>query len=102
MSVSTEAEIAYLREHKLGRLATTNAECQPHMTPVTYVYAREEDTIDVGGRTSERRRSDDVRRIRPESIRIRPTRIVSWGIEEAAPGASATARGIDHHARDVG
>ncbi len=35
-------------------------------------------------------------------IRIRPTRIVSWGIEQDASADSAKAGGIDHHARDVG
>jgi pyridoxamine 5'-phosphate oxidase family protein len=49
MSVFTEAEISYLRENKLARLATTNAACQPHITPLTYLYNEEEDTIDVGG-----------------------------------------------------
>ena len=38
----------------------------------------------------------------PEFIRIRPTRIVSWGIEEAATAASATTSGVDHNARNVG
>jgi pyridoxamine 5'-phosphate oxidase family protein len=38
----------------------------------------------------------------PRFIRIRPTRIVSWGVEQDATAASATAGGIDHHARDVG
>lgn len=146
MSVFTEAEISYLREHKLGRLATTDAECQPHMTPLTYVFNEEEDTIDVGGMdfgASKKWRDvkentkvafllDDVigppRRARavevrglaelhdtggeeinprfpnfaPEFIRIRPTRIVSWGIEEAATAASATTSGVDHNARNVG
>lgn len=146
MSVFTEAEIPYLREHKVGRLATTNAEAQPHMTPLTYVYNEEEDAIDVGGLNfgaSKKWRDvnenpkvaflvDDVigppRRARaveirgnaelhetggetinprfpnfsPQFIRIRPTRIVSWGIEEDATTASATRGGIDHNARDVG
>lgn len=35
-------------------------------------------------------------------IRIRPTRIVSWGIEQDASADSAKAGGIDRHARDVG
>jgi pyridoxamine 5'-phosphate oxidase family protein len=146
MSVFTEAEISYLREHKLGRLATTDAECQPHMTPLTYVFNEEEDTIDVGGMNfgaSKKWRDvkenkkvafllDDVigppRRARavevrglaelhdtggedinprfpnfaPEFIRIRPTRIVSWGIEEVATAASATTSGVAHNARNVG
>jgi pyridoxamine 5'-phosphate oxidase family protein len=49
MSVFTPEEIEYLQENKLGRLATTNAECQPHMIPVTYFLNEDEDTIDVGG-----------------------------------------------------
>ena len=146
MSVFTEAEIPYLREHKVGRLATTNAEAQPHMTPLTYVYNEEEDAIDVGGLNfgaSKKWRDvnenpkvaflvDDVigppRRARaveirgnaelhetggetinprfpnfaPQFIRIRPTRIVSWGLAEEATAAGATAGGIDHNARDVG
>ncbi len=145
MSVFTEAEISYLREHKLGRLATTNAERQPHMTPLTYVYNQDEDTIDVGGLNfgaSKKWRDvkenpkvaflvDDVigppRQARaveirgeselhetggeeinprfpnfaPQFIRIRPSRIVSWGIEEDATAAAATGKGIDHNARDV-
>lgn len=35
-------------------------------------------------------------------IRIRPRRIVSWGLERDATAAGATAGGIDHNARDVG
>lgn len=49
MSVFTVEEISYLREHKLGRLATADAEGQPHAIPVTYSYNEHEDTIDVGG-----------------------------------------------------
>ena len=146
MSVFTEAEISYLREHKLGRLATTNAEAQPHMTPLTYVYNEEEDTIDVGGLNfgdgkkwrdvqqnpkvaflvddvigpPRRARAVEIRgnaelhetggetinprfpNFAPEFIRIRPTRIVSWGIEQTATADSARATGVEHNARDVG
>ena len=38
----------------------------------------------------------------PQFIRIRPTRIVSWGLVEDATAGAATAGGIDHNARDVG
>lgn len=37
----------------------------------------------------------------PQFIRIRPTRIVSWGLEEEA-AAGATAGGIGRNSRDVG
>ena len=146
MSVFTEAEISYLREHKLGRLATTNAEAQPHMTPLTYVYNEEEDTIDVGGLNfgdgkkwrdvqqnpkvaflvddvigpPRRARAVEIRgnaelhetggetinprfpNFAPQFIRIRPTRIVSWGLAQDATTLSAAKGGLEHNARDVG
>jgi pyridoxamine 5'-phosphate oxidase family protein len=146
MSVFTPEEIEYLRENKLGRLATADAECQPHAIPVTYLFNEDEDTIDVGGLNfgagkkwrdveqnprvaflvddvigpPRRARAVEVRgsaelhetggetinprfpNFAPEFIRIRPTRIVSWGLAEEATAAGATAGGIDHNARDVG
>lgn len=38
----------------------------------------------------------------PQFIRLRPTRIVSWGLEQGATAAAATAGGIERNARDVG
>jgi pyridoxamine 5'-phosphate oxidase family protein len=146
MSVFAPEEIAYLQENKLGRLGTADAEGQPHMIPVTYLFNEEEDTIDVGGlnfaegkkwRDAEENPRvaflvDDVigppRRARaveirgnaelhqtggeainprfpnfaPQFIRIRPTRIVSWGLAQDATTDSATKGRVDHHARDVG
>lgn len=146
MSVFTQEEIAYLRENRLGRLATADADGQPHVIPLTYSFNEEEDTIDVGGldfgsgkkwRDLEgnpkaaflvddvigpprRARAIEVRgraelhetggdtinprfpNFSPQFVRIRPTRIVSWGLEGDATAASATARGVDHNARDVG
>lgn len=145
MSVFTGEEISYMRANKLGRLATADADRQPHVIPVTYFFNEDEDTIDIGGlnfgegkkwRDLEENQKvafliDDVigppRRARAveirgeaelhetggeainprfpnfasQFIRIRPTRIVSWGIEQDASAASATAGGIDHSARDV-
>ena len=146
MSVFTPEEIEYLQENKLGRLATADAESQPHMIPVTYFFNDEEDTIDVGGlnfaagkkwRDAEENPKvaflvDDVigppRRARaveirgnaelhqtggetinprfpnfaPQFIRIRPTRIVSWGLAQDATTATAKAGDLEHNARDVG
>src|SRR5438128_10903102 len=48
-SVFTDAEIAYLREERLARVATVGPDGQPHITPVTFHYNQAEDTIDVGG-----------------------------------------------------
>jgi len=146
VSAFTEQEIWYLRENKLGRLATADADGQPHAIPVTYFFNEDEDTIDVGGlnfgagkKWRDIRQNpkvafliDDVigppRRARaieirgeaqlhetggeeinprfpsfaPQFIRIRPSRIVSWGIDEGATATAATGGEIGHHARDVG
>lgn len=48
MSVFTEAELAYLRSQRLGRLATS-ADHRPHVVPVSFRYNPDHDTIDVGG-----------------------------------------------------
>jgi pyridoxamine 5'-phosphate oxidase family protein len=141
MSVFTDAEIGYMGEQTLGRIATVGPDGQPHVTPVTFIYNEEEDAVDVGGvsfgKTKKWRDAqdhpkvtlliDDVlsnpRRARaleirgtteahetggeeinprfptfdPQFLRIRPTRIVSWGLEEGG----LTGRGFETNARSV-
>jgi pyridoxamine 5'-phosphate oxidase family protein len=123
MSNFTRAEIEYLQQARLGRLATIGPDGLPHVVPVGFRYNPTEDTIDVSGRglaTSKKYRDvhknprvgfvvDDIASVDPwhvrgvevrglaeplpaggkergpgfddEIIRIRPQRIVSWGIE---------------------
>jgi pyridoxamine 5'-phosphate oxidase family protein len=49
MSGFTEREVEYLREQRLGRLATVSASGSPHVVPVAFRYNRELGAIDVGG-----------------------------------------------------
>ena len=49
MSVFTENEIEYMKEQRLGRLATVDAEGGPHVVPVGFRYNAEHDTVDIGG-----------------------------------------------------
>lgn len=49
MSAFTSAEISYLGEQRLGRLATVDAAGVPHVVPVGFRYNDELDTIDIGG-----------------------------------------------------
>jgi pyridoxamine 5'-phosphate oxidase family protein len=49
MSAFTSAEIEYLRNQRLGRLATVNGEGEPHVVPTGFRYNAELDTIDIGG-----------------------------------------------------
>ena len=49
MNAFTSAEIEYLRNQRLGRLATVNGEGEPHVVPTGFRYNAELDTIDIGG-----------------------------------------------------
>src|SRR6266496_4995946 len=49
MSVFTEAELAYLKSQRLGRLATVNKNGEPQIAAVGFRYNPEFDTIDIGG-----------------------------------------------------
>lgn len=119
MSAFSDAELAYLREGKLGRLATLTAQGYPHLVPLGFSYNAATDTVDIGGHDFARTRKfrnvkadprvafvvDDVlppwqpRCVmvqgdaealdeaadadgRPTGpiIRIRPTKVLSWGL----------------------
>jgi pyridoxamine 5'-phosphate oxidase family protein len=54
VSVFSDAELAYLGEGRLGRLATIDVSGAPHLVPVGWRYNPDRDTIDVGGRDFER------------------------------------------------
>ncbi len=49
MSSFTDKEIEYLKEQRLGRLATVDAEGTPHVVPVAFRYNAELDAVDIGG-----------------------------------------------------
>jgi pyridoxamine 5'-phosphate oxidase family protein len=49
-SAFTEAELRYLSERRLGRLATVGKDGTPHVAPVGWRYSPEDDAIEVGGR----------------------------------------------------
>ncbi len=133
MSDFTEKEIEYLRDQRLGRLATVNASGRPHVVPVGFRYNPELGVIDVGGHNLSRSKKvrdvgetgrvafvvDDVRppwrprgvevrgraevfgeggsEVSPgsadEVIRIRPERIVGWGIDSDAYAPNARSVG---------
>ena len=56
MSVFSDAELAYLAQAKLGRLATIDAAGMPHVVPLGWRYNPELDVIDIGGRNFARSR----------------------------------------------
>jgi pyridoxamine 5'-phosphate oxidase family protein len=113
-SVFTEAELRYLSEFRLGRIATVGKDGTPHVAPVGWSYDREHDVIEIGGRDFARSKKyhdakrsgraaiviDDLASVDPwrprgieirggaevvddpPRIRIRPQRIVSWGLAD--------------------
>jgi pyridoxamine 5'-phosphate oxidase family protein len=56
MSVFSEAELAYLSDRRLGRLATIDPDGVPHVVPLGWTYNPALDTIEVGGRDFARTR----------------------------------------------
>ena len=50
MSAFSAAEMDYLSERRLGRLATVDANGLPHVVPLGWIYNPALDTIDVSGR----------------------------------------------------
>ena len=113
-SVFTDAELGYLSERRLGRIATVGKDGTPHVAPVGWRYDPEEDAVEIGGRNFERSKKyrdagrsgraaivvDDLVSVDPwqprgieirgaaevlddpPRIRIRPGRVVSWGLED--------------------
>src|SRR5262245_59347377 len=55
-SIFTPGELAYLKSQRLCRIATVDANGQPHVTPVAFRYNPEDDTFDIGGHGSFARR----------------------------------------------
>jgi pyridoxamine 5'-phosphate oxidase family protein len=50
MSVFSDAELLYLGERRLGRLATVGRNGMPHVVPLGWTYNPALDTVDIGGR----------------------------------------------------
>src|SRR6266566_2501394 len=107
MSVFSEAELAYLAQGKLGRLATIDAGGMPHVVPLGWRYNPALDTIDIGGRDFALVIDDVLPPWRPRCvlirgtaqalpdaagpdgqpagpiIRLHPAEVISWGMEFA-------------------
>jgi len=122
MSVFTQAEIDYLKNQRLCRLATVDSKDQPHVVPFAFRYNPYFETIDIGGHDFASRKKfrdvqqnskvalviDDIASVNPwvvrgieirgeaeilknggkdilasfdpEMFRIKPKRVISWGI----------------------
>jgi PPOX class F420-dependent enzyme/OxyR family protein len=48
-SLFTAGELAFLKTQQLCRMATANAQGQPHVTPVSFHYNADTDTFVIGG-----------------------------------------------------
>lgn len=107
MSAFTDAEIEYLTEQRLGRLATVGPDGQPHVVPVGFSYGADGDTIRISGhdfsetkkfRDAERHPKvafivDDFASIdpwRPRGVEIRGrAETFRDGAEEVGPGSGS-------------
>lgn len=63
MSAFESAEIDYLNDQFIGRLATAGPDGKPHVVPVSFSYNAEHDSIDIGGHNfGARKKYRDVQR----------------------------------------
>ena len=123
MTTLSPAETEYLAAQPLGRLATVGDAGDPHVVPVTFTYDEAEGSVDVLGhnltgskkwkdlgrnpavsividdvlppwqpRGIEIRGTAELDADTP-AIRIRPTRVISWGIDSDA--YSPVARNVE-------
>lgn len=127
MTIFTPAELAYLREQRLGRLATIGPDGAPQVRPVAFAVDEESGAIDIAGHRNPatqkwrnvvrdgraaivvddvlppwRPRALEVRgraEVLPDQagdaivpgappgvIRIHPSRVLAFGIEDGGPG----------------
>jgi PPOX class F420-dependent enzyme/OxyR family protein len=54
----TDKELAYLREHRIGRLATVDASGQPHVVPTGFSVDAEHGAIEIGAHDLPDRRQE--------------------------------------------
>jgi pyridoxamine 5'-phosphate oxidase family protein len=47
--IFTDAEVAYLADQPLGRIATVGADGTPHVVPVGFLLSPDQGVIDIGG-----------------------------------------------------
>ena len=111
MSTYTPGELVYLRSQKLGRLATVGPDGDPHVVPLTFEVADDGSVVLRGFNLTRSRKWRDLQAEPRTSIvvddvlppweprgievrgtatlvegddpqiRIRPTRVISWGID---------------------
>lgn len=86
MSAFTEKGIEYLREQRLGRLATVGKNGGPHVVPLSFRYNEERDTIDIGGHNLGK-----SKKFRDVAATGRAALVV----DDVAPGGGWNPRGVE-------
>ncbi len=90
MSAFTEREIEYLRDQRLGRLATVDAKGRPHVVPVGFRYNAGKETIDVGGHNLA-----GTKKFRDAG----ETGLAAFVVDDVLPGTQWRARGVEVRGR---
>ena len=90
MSAFTQGEIEYLREQRLGRLATVDAKGRPHVVPVAFRYNPQGETIDIGGHNLAR-----SKKFRDAA----ESGLAAFVVDDVVPGNRWRARGVEVRGR---
>jgi pyridoxamine 5'-phosphate oxidase family protein len=95
MSVFSAGELAYLAGQRLGRVATSGREGQPHVVPVGFRHNREMDTNDIGGRFM-----GTTKKVRDVRATGRAAIVVD-DVASSGPDQRFTPRGIEVRGRAI-
>ena len=89
MGMLNEQEVAYLKEHLLGRLATTGTSGKPHVVPIRYHFDPEREVIKIGARVLEERGQE---RLYIRHLKVNPQ--AALVVDDVADGQTWHPRGV--------
>lgn len=94
MSVFTGKEVAYLKEQRLGRLATVDSKGRPHVVPTGFNVDAEKGVVEIGGHNLPGR---GQKRLYLAHIEANP--YVAFVVDHVVTEPSWTARGVTMRGR---
>ncbi|QWF84889.1 pyridoxamine 5'-phosphate oxidase family protein [Amycolatopsis sp. CA-230715] len=89
MSLFTDPEIDFLRQHRVGRLATSGKSGRPHVVPVLYRFDAERGSFGIGARELPERGQD---RLYARHVAVNPQ--VAFVVDDFTSEPSWTPRGV--------
>lgn len=96
MSVFTDNEVAYLKQQRIGRLATVDSKGRPHVVPTGFNLGTAQGVLEIGGHNLPGR---GQKRLYLAHIKANPH--VAFVVDHVVTEPSWTARGVTVRGRAV-